>query len=84
MDDTNGAQLGPANVGVGESPAEQVVQRTTLARERMIEVIANNKLVVKDCEKILEVLNADPTLDSSFCRIFGISPKGSVRDVSRG
>jgi len=69
--------------GIGESVAEQEAPMTTLARERMIEIIANNKLVMKDCTRILELLNADPSLDPSFCRIFGISPRGSVKDVSR-
>lgn len=62
------------NSKVGESDQEQKAPESTLARERMIEIIANNKIVMQDSEKILVLINADPSLDGAFCRLFGIKP----------
>ncbi len=67
---------------IGESPAEQQPPMSTVARERMVLIIANNGKVIEDCKKVLEILNADPSLDASFCRLFGITNKSQVRDVS--
>lgn len=61
--------------GIGESPAEQqapVADMSTVARERMVEIIANNRKVISDCEAVLAILNEKPELDGSFCRLFGI------------
>lgn len=64
---------------VGMSEAEQAPPMSTLARERMIEIIANNKKIIEDSEKLLAVINADHTLDASFCRIFGIKPTPKIQ-----
>lgn len=71
-------------VGIGESEQEQapVIQYSTVARERMIEIIANNKKVIEDSEKILALINADNSLDDSFCRLFGIRRNPGPVDVT--
>lgn len=72
------------NVGVGESEQEQeqtppVPQYSTVARERFVEIIANNKKVIADAEKMMDLINADPSLDDSMCRLFGIQSGPTVR-----
>ncbi len=60
---------------VGETPAEQMPPASTVAREKMIEIIANSKRVLADCEAMLDVLNTKPELDATFCRLFNIVKK---------
>lgn len=62
----------PATPGVGESTAEQAAPISTVARERMVEIIANNTQVIADCKEVMQILNNRPELDDSFCRLFGI------------
>lgn len=50
------------------------VIESILAKERMVLIIKaadNNKA---DAQAILDLLNANPALDGSFCRLFGIKP----------
>lgn len=65
--------MGDDQIGVGESQAEQAAPVSTLAKERMVEIIANNKRIINDCEEMLIILNQRPELDGSFCRLFGIT-----------
>lgn len=69
-------------LGIGETAAEQQPPMSTLARERMIEIVANNKKVIADCEEVLKILNERPDLDASFCRLFGITRTPQMRDVA--
>lgn len=72
-----------AQLGVGETAGEQAAPVSTVARERMIEIIANNKKVLADCEQVMIILNERPDLDASFCRLFGITRTPGKVDVSR-
>ena len=47
---------------------------STLAKERMVNIIAINGQAAKDAQVLLEVLNANPGLDEVFCRLFNIQP----------
>lgn len=69
--------------GIGESQAEQAAPVSTVARERMVEIIANNKRVMADCEEMLIILNQRPELDSSFCRLFNITKQPRINDVAK-
>lgn len=61
-----------AQIGVGETTAEQEAPMSTVARERFVEIIANNQKVIADAQEMMDILNARPDLDASFCRLFGI------------
>lgn len=73
MEDNTVTEATAPQPGVGESIAEQVPPVSTIARQRMIEIIAHNKIVQSDCREVLEILNARPELDASFCRLFGLT-----------
>ena len=64
---------------VGETAEAQQPPMSTVARERFVEIIANNKKVIADAEKMLALINSDPSLDDSMCRLFGITNKPPVR-----
>lgn len=72
---------GQIGLGVGESQAEQAAPASTVARERFIEIIANNRKVIADAEKMLALINNDPSLDDSMCRLFGIR-RTAIQDVA--
>lgn len=80
MKDENGQSVATP---VGESAAEQAAPMSIVARERMIEIIANNTKVIADCNEIVAILNERPDLDASFCRLFGITRTPGIRDVSK-
>lgn len=69
--------------GVGESAADQAAPLSIVAKERMVEIIANTKGIQQDAEKVLQILNENPELDAAFCRLFNITAKPTIRDVSR-
>lgn len=79
----SGNTAGEETTRVGESQVEQTAPVSTVARERMITIIANSKRVMADCEEILVILNSRPDLDAAFCRLFGITNQQAVRDVSK-
>lgn len=71
-------------LGVGESDQEQKAPESplsTVARKRMQLIIKNNQTVMEDSRKVLSLLEADPALDASFCRLFGITEAPQTRDV---
>jgi hypothetical protein len=47
---------------------------STLAKERMVQIIKVAKQNQDDAQMILEALNANPKLDAAVCRICGIKP----------
>ena len=47
---------------------------STIAKERLIFIIAANEHLVADAKALLEILNVNPELDASFCRLFQIQP----------
>ena len=80
---TKGSLMPDTTDKVGETPEEQSAPLSTVARERFVEIIANNKKVIADAEAMLILINNDPDLDASMCRLFGIAKNPQVRDVSR-
>lgn len=59
--------------GVGMSNVEQSLPASTVARERFNEIIKNNTKVIADCQAMLALLDENPSLDDSMCRLFGIT-----------
>lgn len=70
-------------VGVGESTQEQLSPQSTVAKLRMELLINNNEIVIEDCRKIQALLLADPTLDGSLCRLFGIRVSDQITKYSK-
>lgn len=75
------APIEAVTLGIGESTQEQAAPLSTVARERMVEIIANNTKVIADCNEMLTILNNRPDLDSSFCRLFGITKTPGIKDI---
>ena len=47
---------------------------STIAKERMVLIIKTAQSNQADAQAVLDILNANPALDASFCRLFGIKP----------
>ena len=54
-------------------PVPQTIE-STMAKERMLLIIKTAQNNQADAQAILDLLNANPALDGSFCRLFGIKP----------
>lgn len=70
----------PSQPGVGETTQEQAppaaaeAPKSSLCRERMMEVIRNTQMTQKAAQAVLDIVNANPDLDGQFCLLFGIKP----------
>lgn len=68
--------------GIGESAQEQLAPKSTVCKERMVELIQQGQQLEDDCQAVLDLVNANPELDVKFCRLFGLqrkSPGGPAR-----
>lgn len=69
--------------GIGETAAEQAAPLSTVCKERMELVIANSTILRQDAQTILDLINANPGVDDSFCRVFGVKMDSGLTDYRK-